>query len=223
MLSTFFNRKASALAAGLAIVAAVPTWNSFQHDQQIAAGFRSVVNQNATPRVITVETEGVTRQGKPFLEIEIGDGTATEKFKVWEDNQAYDSCAELQDGDCVKIDGTFFRNQFGMNVDGLIQNALQAVMKDRRLIMCDPYSVLDSVLAAAAVIYVSCCWFVKDNGFKGLTEPRAFEQAEFGQRLRRHQRLPRRHDEGLQIGLSDCRRVSYLGRQRDRFYSQQPE
>ncbi len=63
--------------------------------------------------------EGMTRQGKPFLELEIGDGTATEKFKIWEDNQAYDSCADLQDGDCVKIDATFFRNQYGMNVDGL--------------------------------------------------------------------------------------------------------
>ena len=63
--------------------------------------------------------ESVTRAGKPFLELEIGDGTATEKFKIWEDSNAYDTCADLQDADCVKIDATFFRNQFGMNVDGL--------------------------------------------------------------------------------------------------------
>ena len=63
--------------------------------------------------------ESVTRAGKPFLELEIGDGTATEKFKIWEDSNAYDTCADLQDGDCVKIDATFFRNQYGMNVDGL--------------------------------------------------------------------------------------------------------
>ena len=49
------------------------------------------------------------RAGKPFLELEIGDGTATEKFKIWEDNEAYDTCSDLQDGDCVKIDATFFR------------------------------------------------------------------------------------------------------------------
>jgi 3'-5' exoribonuclease len=63
--------------------------------------------------------ESVTRAGKPFLELEIGDGTASEKFKIWEDNQSFDSCSELQDGDCVKIDATFFRNQYGLNVDGL--------------------------------------------------------------------------------------------------------
>ena len=63
--------------------------------------------------------ESVTRAGKPFLELEIGDGTATEKFKIWEDSEAYDTCGDLQDGDCVKIDATFFRNQYGMNVDGL--------------------------------------------------------------------------------------------------------
>ena len=63
--------------------------------------------------------ESVTRAGKPFLELEIGDGTASEKFKIWEDSNAYDTCSDLQDGDCVKIDATFFRNQYGMNVDGL--------------------------------------------------------------------------------------------------------
>jgi 3'-5' exoribonuclease len=63
--------------------------------------------------------ESVTRAGKPFLELEISDGTATEKFKIWEDNDAYDTCNDLQDGDCVKIEASFFRNQYGMNVDGL--------------------------------------------------------------------------------------------------------
>jgi 3'-5' exoribonuclease len=63
--------------------------------------------------------ENLTKGGKPFLEIEISDGTGTEKFKVWEDNEAYDSCHDLQDGDCVRIDGTFWRNQYGLNVDRL--------------------------------------------------------------------------------------------------------
>src|SRR4051812_47524570 len=39
----------------------------------------------------------------------------------------------------------------GLGVDGLIQNALQQVMKDARLKLCRPMSVLDAVLAAAAV------------------------------------------------------------------------
>jgi 3'-5' exoribonuclease len=63
--------------------------------------------------------ESVTRAWKPFLELEISDGTATEKFKIWEDSDAYETCHDLQDGDCVKIEASFFRNQYGMNVDRL--------------------------------------------------------------------------------------------------------
>jgi 3'-5' exoribonuclease len=61
--------------------------------------------------------QSVTKAGKPFLDIEISDGTAVEKFKVWEDNEAYDQCHDLQDGDCIKLDGSFWRNQFGLNID----------------------------------------------------------------------------------------------------------
>jgi len=32
--------------------------------------------------------ESVTKAGKPYLDIEITDGTATEKFKIWEDSDA---------------------------------------------------------------------------------------------------------------------------------------
>jgi 3'-5' exoribonuclease len=63
--------------------------------------------------------ESVTKGGKPFLEIEISDGTAVERFKVWEDSDAYDSCHDLQDGDCVRIEASFWRNQYGLNVDRL--------------------------------------------------------------------------------------------------------
>lgn len=63
--------------------------------------------------------ENVTKAGKPYLELEISDGTATEKFKIWEDNDAYDACHDLQDGDCVRLDASFWRNQYGLNVDRL--------------------------------------------------------------------------------------------------------
>ena len=39
----------------------------------------------------------------------------------------------------------------GITAETLIQNALRQVMRDRRLMLCDPYTVLDSVLAAAVV------------------------------------------------------------------------
>ncbi len=61
--------------------------------------------------------ESVTKAGKPFLDIEITDGTAVEKFKIWEDTEAYEAFHDVQDGDCVRLDGSFFRNQFGLNIN----------------------------------------------------------------------------------------------------------
>ncbi len=78
----------------------------------------SAVKAEVPCQVVKVR-EQVTKGGKPFLELEISDGTATEKFKIWEDSDAYDSCEDLQDGDCVRLDGSFWRNQFGLNVDRL--------------------------------------------------------------------------------------------------------
>jgi 3'-5' exoribonuclease len=63
--------------------------------------------------------ENVTKAGKPFLELEISDGTAVEKFKIWEDSDAYEACHDLQDGDCIRMDASFWRNQYGLNVDRL--------------------------------------------------------------------------------------------------------
>jgi 3'-5' exoribonuclease len=63
--------------------------------------------------------ENVTKAGKPYLDLEISDGTAVEKFKIWEDSDAYEVCHDLQDGDCVRLDASFLRNQFGLNVDRL--------------------------------------------------------------------------------------------------------
>jgi 3'-5' exoribonuclease len=63
--------------------------------------------------------ENLTKAGKPFLDLEITDGTAVEKFKIWEDSDAYESFHDVQDGDCVRLDASFFRNQYGLNVDRL--------------------------------------------------------------------------------------------------------
>ncbi|HEV3271189.1 MAG TPA: HD domain-containing protein [Candidatus Methylacidiphilales bacterium] len=63
--------------------------------------------------------ENVTKAGKPYLDVEISDGTAAEKFKIWEDADAYESFHDLEDGDCVRIDGSFWRNQYGLNIDRL--------------------------------------------------------------------------------------------------------
>ncbi len=66
---------------------------------------------------VVKKRENVTKAGKPFLDIEITDGSAVEKFKIWEDSDAYESFRDVQEGDAIRLDGSFFRNQFGLNVD----------------------------------------------------------------------------------------------------------
>ncbi len=61
--------------------------------------------------------ENVTKAGKPYLDLEIGDGTATEKFKIWEDSDAYEEFHDFEDGDCARIEANFWRNQYGLNLD----------------------------------------------------------------------------------------------------------
>jgi 3'-5' exoribonuclease len=68
---------------------------------------------------------GTTKNGKPFIELEISDGTASERFKVWNDANAYEDCEEFQSGDFIRIDARFRRNQFGLNVEGLRLRFLQ--------------------------------------------------------------------------------------------------
>lgn len=69
--------------------------------------------------------ENVTKAGKPYLELEISDGTAVEKFKIWEDSQAYETCHDLHDGDCIRLEGAFWRNQYGLNIDHLRARRLE--------------------------------------------------------------------------------------------------
>ncbi len=61
----------------------------------------------------------VTRGGKPYLELEIADGTGREKIKLWADTPAFDFCEPLQGGESVHATGRFSRNSFGLNVEEL--------------------------------------------------------------------------------------------------------
>jgi 3'-5' exoribonuclease len=82
--------------------------------QTLADG--SAVKAEVSCQVVKTR-ENVTKAGKPYLDIEITDGTAVEKFKIWEDSDSYESFHDLEDGDCVRLDGSFWRNQYGLNVD----------------------------------------------------------------------------------------------------------
>ena len=98
--------------------------------------------------------ENVTKAGKPYLDIEITDGTATEKFKIWEDSDAYESFHDLEDGDCVRLDGSFWRNQYGLNVDRMrVRRLEKQEMAARKLaILCRrPLSSQDRVCSLPSI------------------------------------------------------------------------
>ena len=70
--------------------------------QTLADG--SAVKAEVSCQVVKTR-ENVTKAGKPYLDIEITDGTAVEKFKIWEDSDSYESFHDLEDGDCVILRG----------------------------------------------------------------------------------------------------------------------
>jgi len=105
---------------------------------------------------IAAARDGSTRNGKPFLEIEITDGTATDKFKLWQDSPSYDKASDYQAGDFVRIDAVFRRNQFGLNIDRAQFRTLEDVeiaellagTPQRRLFLAADYEYLTAAVAA---------------------------------------------------------------------------
>jgi 3'-5' exoribonuclease len=66
---------------------------------------------------VVKKRENVTKTGKPYLDLEITDGTATEKFKIWEDGTAYKFFRDVAEGECILIEASFSRNQYGLSMD----------------------------------------------------------------------------------------------------------
>jgi 3'-5' exoribonuclease len=60
-----------------------------------------------------------TRQGKPYLELELSDGTGTEKIKLWSDAPAYEEAQNLHAGAFLWVEAVFRRNSFGLNPERL--------------------------------------------------------------------------------------------------------
>ncbi len=73
----------------------------------------------ALPCQVVRVKEGVTRQAKPFLDVEITDGTALERIKVWEDSPTFAAFKQLKSGDAIRIKGAFSRNGYGLNPENL--------------------------------------------------------------------------------------------------------
>ncbi len=54
------------------------------------------------------------RNGKPFLEIKLRDGTDAFTLKAWGNSPQFNTCEDLHQGDTVQIDGEFSTGAFGL-------------------------------------------------------------------------------------------------------------
>ncbi|MDE1170319.1 MAG: HD domain-containing protein [Verrucomicrobium sp.] len=62
---------------------------------------------------------GTTKTGKPYLELELADGTGAERIKLWSDAPAYEEAQGLRPGAFLWVEAVFRRNGFGLNPDRL--------------------------------------------------------------------------------------------------------
>jgi 3'-5' exoribonuclease len=120
--------------------------------------------------------ESATRNGKAFLDVEIADGTATEKFKVWADAPHRDECDDFQAGDFVSLEAVFRRNHFGLNIDRARLLPLSADEKaellagtpERRAFLDAEYQAIAGAVAAIADprLRLLCQTFLDQHGEK---------------------------------------------------------
>lgn len=96
----------------------------------------------------------VTRTGKPYIELDIVDSTAKEKFKIWSDVPAYDFSDELEGNETVHASGRFSRNSFGLNVEDLQMRFLEkseieeffAGSPERGVMLANDYALLEKTV-----------------------------------------------------------------------------
>lgn len=136
--------------------------------------------------------EASTRNGKPYLDVEFSDGTATEKIKIWQDSEAYEELHGLEAGECVQFDGRFWRNQFGLNIDHLRvrpltheeADALFSGTPERRARLEADTDFINSTLASLTDprLRILCEAFIAQHGekFRRAAAARSFHHARRG-------------------------------------------
>jgi len=58
-----------------------------------------------------------TASGKPFIDLEVADSTDSFRLKIWSDTDAFEFCQNAKDGEICALDGEFFVNDFGVNIN----------------------------------------------------------------------------------------------------------
>ncbi|MGF1678164.1 MAG: HD domain-containing protein [Candidatus Methylacidiphilales bacterium] len=83
---------------------------------------------------LTVIQSCQTKNGKPYYEIELADGVDRQRLKIWSDTAAFAFCESAYPGCFCMMEGEFFANEFGVNVNRpslsyLPEDAVEAMMQ----------------------------------------------------------------------------------------------
>jgi 3'-5' exoribonuclease len=71
-------------------------------------------------------SDKMTREGKPYCEINLADACDRMTLRVWSDHPDYKTCGALQDGDFVEVSGEFAQHQqFGLEAKKWNARALE--------------------------------------------------------------------------------------------------
>lgn len=132
------------------------------------------------PVLVETVTEKASKDGKPFLEVQLVDARDRFVLRVWSDNGQFSAARELATGACLKLEGEFVVHaQFGLEAKGWSfapltvaeQEEFLAGPADLRARQEEDYKFLESAVAA-----------LRDPRLKGLGQ--AFLE-KFGPRFRR--------------------------------------
>jgi len=71
----------------------------------------------ALPVQLAKITTRQTASGKPYIDLEVADATDTIRLKIWSDTDAFEFCQTAQNGEICTLDGEFYVNDFGVNIN----------------------------------------------------------------------------------------------------------
>lgn len=86
------------------------------------------------PTLVEAVTEKASREGKPFLEIQLCDALDRFTLRVWADNPRYEDCKILATGACLRLEGEFHVHPtFGLEARKWSFQALEDAEKENFL------------------------------------------------------------------------------------------
>ncbi|MFI3243741.1 MAG: HD domain-containing protein [Akkermansia sp.] len=68
---------------------------------------------------LTQKTERQTKQGKPFLELQFADTSATITLKIWDNSPFYEQASVIQVEECFELSAQWQQNAYGMDASQL--------------------------------------------------------------------------------------------------------